>query len=189
MILSLSDYTLKTPDGRILKEGLSFDFAQGEVLLISGPNGSGKTTLLNVLAPRLQAFKDLEYIPQLSNIHSFIPLTILDLILLSHPNLTEEDILELGLVQKDHLERAWATASGGERKRALLTKAIVANPALMILDEPLNHLDNNSARLLLELCKKRIISGELKGLILVAHQAENFSILEESSIAIRKVEL
>jgi zinc transport system ATP-binding protein len=189
MILSLKNFTLSTPDGRILKDSISVELDHHEALLVTGPNGSGKTTLLNYLAPILAPFAPLEYVPQLANVHSFLPMTILELIKLSYPHHSCEQILELGLLGKEHLSRAWATASGGERKRALFTKLLLGNPKLIILDEPFNHLDQQVINHFLSLLAERLKKQELVSLVMVAHQELSYSHFAQAGIPLKRIAL
>src|SRR5690606_37113443 len=83
--------------------------------------------------------------PQLQNVAFHLPLTLWDVLRISHAGpLQEEDVLRFGLLQARHLKLAWNTASGGEKKRTLLTRALLHRPRVLILDEPLNHLDHAS---------------------------------------------
>jgi ABC-type cobalamin/Fe3+-siderophores transport system ATPase subunit len=146
--LALDNITLLTPGGGTLCQGISALVFPEQALLISGANGSGKTTLLRALLqmhPLNQgqvhwlAPKNLRgYLPQLQMTHTHLPFLLSDLI---------EDqaaALKLGLLEERHLRIAWNSASGGERKRALLTRILLTKPEAIILDEPLNHLDSES---------------------------------------------
>lgn len=186
MILDLDAIELKTPDGRLLKDGLSLSLKEGESLVISGDNGSGKTTLLNYLTAYLKTKYRLQYVPQLANIHSSIPLSLGELIDLAQIEVSKTSIQ---LLTSEQRERAWNTASGGERKRALMMRALVQKPEILILDEPLNHLDEVSAIHLIDGLSERIQNNELKALILVSHQDEALRLLEQRGCPLRVVQL
>ena len=57
---------------------------------------------------------------------------------------TDDDLVSPGLLTKDQLDLGWNSASGGEKRRTLLTRALLLKPALVVLDEPFNHLDQAS---------------------------------------------
>lgn len=173
-LLNISDFDLKTIDGTVLKKNLSINFSREQILLISGPNGSGKTTLIHCLLKNLSQNKiPVEYVPQLANIESSWPLTIEDVLALSLGDVSSDDIQKLGLIHPNHLSLLWNTASGGERKRTLLTRAILLKPQVLVLDEPFNHLDHESTALI-SFCLGRLIREKtLSGLILVSHQCNH----------------
>lgn len=146
-----------TPQGRMLQRDLNFDVAPGQALLVSGSNGCGKSTLLKILLGEMEASdgdlschvqrRRVEYLPQLENTEVHLPLTLRDVIVMSQGRrLPFERIAVFGLLRPEHLDMAWNSASGGERKRSLLTRALLRDPQLLVLDEPMNHLDEESRR-------------------------------------------
>jgi zinc/manganese transport system ATP-binding protein len=189
--LQLQDISAFTPDGRLLFEKVSFELKTGQILLIEGSNGSGKTTLVKVILgshPYYQGhirndFPDATYLPQLGNVQFFLPLTVLDIIQLQAPDATSESVFNLGLLTDRHsLSRPWNTASGGERQKALLTRAFLNSAHMRILDEPFNHLDQAARRRLVELIKKENSSG--CAVLLISHeQISEFENTNKISIA------
>lgn len=153
---------LKTPDGRVLQPNLSFKILPGEILWISGPNGAGKTTLLKMLAghvPRKPQLKTkpglrLGYVPQADRNRVHLPIQLCDLVGTAKST--------SALLNSHQLEQGWATSSGGERKRALIMRALSGNPELLLLDEPMNHLD---------LGTRLQLWGELELFVSTAHRA------------------
>ena len=154
MIFQADNLAYGTPDGRILQEKLNFSVSQGQLLLITGGNGCGKSTLLKILLGKLSpmrgsihtgfSFKSVAYIPQLENTEIHLPLTLRDVLSISQPRFDWKEALSFGLLNEAHLDHAWNTASGGERKRTLLTRALMKKPSILVLDEPFNHLDEKS---------------------------------------------
>ncbi len=173
-LLNIPAFDLKTIDGTVLKKDLAINFSSEQILLISGPNGSGKTTLIRHLLKELSQKKiAVEYVPQLANIQSSWPITIEDVLSLSLGEISQSEIKALGLIHPAHLSLLWNTASGGERKRTLLTRAILLKPKVLVLDEPFNHLDHESTSLI-SFCLGRLIREKvLSGLILVSHQCNH----------------
>ena len=158
---------------RTLVSGLSFTLNAQELLLVSGPNGVGKSSLLQVIlgfAPaKISAGKlnlavasnEIAWIPQMENPEFHLPLTLRDVLDISVPGrLDESAVLELGLLRREHLRHSWNQASGGERKRTLITRALLHHPRLLLLDEPLNHLDLESRAIVTQGLSRYLASGK-----------------------------
>jgi len=151
-------------DGSRALDGIDLDVIAGELVVLVGPSGSGKTTLLRLLAGldqptegsiRLDG-KDLAGVPpQRRN----VALVFQHLALYEH--LTTGDNLAFSLQHKgeqvvgetakllgiEHLlSRFPAELSGGEQQRVALGRAIVRQPAALLLDEPLSSLDGPMRR-------------------------------------------
>lgn len=181
-LLSAADLAYGWGNGAPFAQGIGFDLKAGEVLVIHGPNGSGKSTLLKVLLGqhpkkgRVElgvAREKLAILPQLQNLHFHLPVTLGDVLEISVPGVFDErKALDCGLLEKRHLSLAWNTASGGERKRTLLTRLLLQNPRLLFLDEPLNHLDQESKLLVLKAMRDFLRQGE-RALVWISH-AEGF---------------
>lgn len=168
--LSLCHYDLKTADGHTLHQNLHLDFFEGQVLLIKGSNGSGKTTLIHSLVQMLEKnHHRTELLPQLMNLKSSIPCSLADILHISNNNISTQSILDLGLLDRRQLDLSWSTASGGEKKRALLTRCLLMNPEILILDEPFNHLDSQSVERICLTLTKLLKEKTLKGVIIVSH--------------------
>jgi ABC-type Mn2+/Zn2+ transport system ATPase subunit len=192
--------TYAAPGGRVLGENLSFALDAGELLVLSGPNGSGKSTLLSLIlgefgpvsgrllnhVPRART----AVIPQLQNIEFHLPVTLRDVLEVSRPHsLSEEAVESFGLLRREQLDLAWNTSSGGERQRTLMTRALLQDPHLLILDEPFNHLDTISQTNILEaiaaFLKKQ--SDHMRAAVLVSHVA--LSELDRLGVAVKHVRL
>lgn len=147
-LVDLKEVSTFTPGGHILSDRISFALKKHEIILIEGDNGSGKTTLAKAILGLHKNFKGhirlrtskVDYLPQMGNVQFFLPVSLHDAISLKSPSSLNE-ILDLGLMSESSLKRPWNSASGGERQKALLTRALLSRSEFLVLDEPLNHLD------------------------------------------------
>lgn len=153
--------------GREVLKNISFDLYQGDYLALAGPNGAGKTTLIKTIlglespsSGNLELFsspiKDFKahdkiaYLSQKNEYNPLFPATVLELVVSGLANLkklkkTERDARALVLLEDlDLAGKAsyfFGRLSGGEQQRALLARALIRNPKLLILDEPTTALD------------------------------------------------
>ena len=161
--------------GRVVLDGLELAADGGEFIAVIGPNGSGKSTLLAALAgllapaggvvclddrplsgwaPRELASRR-AYLPQAARCEW--PLAVERVVALGlaprlrgfgEPGVQEQARIEAVLADCDLLQRRATPVtnlSGGELARAMLARALVADPALLIVDEPLAGLDPRHA--------------------------------------------
>ena len=183
-LLEAVELSYRTADGKLLYDGLSFALPAGKLLLVTGPNGSGKSTLIRLilrqLLPTGGAIRigvdpgKVAFIPQMQNQEFHLPLTLGDVISISQDRAVSASEVEgQGLLQPSEMSLMWNTASGGERQKTLLTCALLQQPDLLILDEPLNHLDRGSRKSMVETIRRYLLQGESarKSVVLVSHIA------------------
>lgn len=131
-----------------LFRGLDLYIGERDRLALIGRNGAGKSTLLRLIAGRIDSDEGrrmiqpgtrvvlLEQDPQVTGFA-----TLLDFVLAGDdaPERYEAEAIadQLGI----DLGREAATASGGERRRAAIARALAQNPDVLLMDEPTNHLD------------------------------------------------
>ncbi|MGV3163379.1 ATP-binding cassette domain-containing protein [Streptococcus hyovaginalis] len=167
-------------NGNILKQ-LTFTIKEGEFFVLVGPSGSGKTTTLKLINRLIEQtdgdilfqgkrLKDydlrelrLETGYVLQQIALFPNLTVAENIALI-PEMTGMDKAEIvaktcqlltkvGLDPDQYLSRLPQDLSGGERQRVGILRAIIANPKVLLMDEPFSALDPISKDQLQELIK------------------------------------
>ena len=182
-------------DNRIALRDVSLSVNEGDFLAITGPNGGGKTTLLRIILKLLtptqgevlfrsggEIVKDLPigYLPQKNMIDQRFPISVEEVVssgLLGEKLLKDEvkarveDIISLvGL--KEHAHRSIGNLSGGQLQRALLGRAIISNPRVLVLDEPLSYVDKRFEgkiyEIVAELAKRTTI-------LLVSHEMSQIS--------------
>lgn len=157
---------------------ISFEIEEGEFIGIIGPNGGGKSTLLRLILGFLtpakgsltvfhkspgKALHQMAYVPQNMRFDKHFPLSTLELVLQGrlfhlpwHGIWKKHDIkkahLALEEVNLAHLkDRPFGTLSGGEQQRALIARALVSDPKILILDEPTANVDQTAEKTILNL--------------------------------------
>jgi len=179
-VIALDHVTLRVSDRAVLSD-VSFDIEAGEFIGVLGPNGAGKTTLmraiLGLLSPDGGSVKvfgrtpqrgspAIGYLPQLRTVLPDLRVRGLDFIASSlHgerwglPSLGshDRDAIEATLdavVARDLATRPLSDMSGGERQRLLLAQALIGQPKLLLLDEPLIGLDARHQEIAIDVVRK-----------------------------------
>lgn len=180
--------------GKTVWQGANFSFNRGEFVAIIGPNGAGKTLLIRLLLGLKQPLKGtiktfnaqpkrgnprIGYVPQRHLIDSDTNIDSVELVKLAFSGnrwgfLSSQnerkvafDALEaVGAAELAH--QPLNALSGGELQRIFLAEALVSNPEILLLDEPLSNLDIKRAKELVQLVNKVVRSRNVTAL-LVAH--------------------
>lgn len=158
-IISLRDVGMRW-DSRVVLEHIDLDVRRGDFMLITGPNGGGKTTLLRIMLRLLKptagkvvydfdSSSRIGYLPQKNAIDSMFPITVREVVasglLASRTDKAtvsrrvSETLDSVGLTH--HADSSIGQLSGGQLQRALLGRAMISQPALLVLDEPLSYID------------------------------------------------
>ncbi len=141
--------------GREILQNINLSLNPGEIVTLIGPNGAGKTTMVRVvlglLAPdsgHRHLMEDLRigYMPQKLHIEPSMPLTVCRFLSLAGAS-RPEVINALARTGVEHIVNSpIQKLSGGEMQRVLLSRALLRNPQLLILDEPVQGVDVNGQR-------------------------------------------
>ncbi len=198
--ININELTFGYTSEKII-DNLSMSIEQGEVVSISGENGSGKSTLLKLilgeLTPQagsikllgkdlsnLKSLKEIGYVPQMQITNQIaFPITVMELVVLGlysdfgvikiprkkHKLRAKELLIEMGL--EDYVNTPVNELSGGLRQRAMIARAMINKPKILVLDEPTSGVDAQSKENFLKLIKdmnlKRLLTT-----IIVSHEIE-----------------
>ena len=186
--IEIKNLTVKR-EGQTVLDSVSLNIEEGQSYAIIGPNGGGKTTflksILGLIKPDSGSVKIygevpavnrylLGYVPQFHTFDFSYPISVRDMVLtgrLGHikgirrkysdedRKSAEEAMKTLGIL---HLaDRTLNDLSGGEQQRAIIARAIVGNPKVLLLDEPTVYVDSPTEEkfhdILVELHKKMTV--------------------------------
>jgi len=183
--------------GRSRVSGLTLEVAAGSAVAVIGPNGSGKSTLLRgilglaeLTAGEIEVFggepakalRRIGSLPQADTRDSNLPLSLRQVVAMG---LYRElgPVRPLGRAGRAAVKRAiervglgavathrFGELSGGQQQRGILARALVADPRLILLDEPFNGLDRENRDTLLELLRE--LRSEGRTIIVSTHDLE-----------------
>ena len=136
--------------GKSVLQNISLQLKQGQITTLIGPNGAGKSTLvriiLGLLTPdsgtvRSMANLNIGYMPQKLQIDPTLPISTKRFLQLADAS-NDACINALAAVGISHLASTpIQKLSGGEMQRALLARAILRKPNLLVLDEPVQGVE------------------------------------------------
>ncbi len=175
-VVTIKNLNLKS-NSDIILDDVSFEIRKGDFLGIIGPNGAGKTTLFKCMLglnkdysgtirifnkeikkESKEIYKKIGYIPQSNNFDPRFPATVKEIIQLGmigkKINREKMDkLLELTGIS-EYLNKRIGDLSGGQQQRVMITKALIHEPELLILDEPSTAIDANILKLFYKLLTK-----------------------------------
>lgn len=163
-------------DGISIIDNINTVVPSGSVTALIGPNGAGKTTILKVILGKIhfsgevffhnednkRIFPRFGYVPQSMDFDRGIPMTVMDFLVMPFQRkplwLGKKKSLaglardSLKSVEAAHLiGRQIGKLSGGELQRVLLASALLGEPNLLLLDEPVSGIDISGSRLFCDL--------------------------------------
>ena len=171
---------------------MTLDVAEGDFIVVTGANGEGKTTFLRLLLKLLKPLSGdvryydkgaevqslrIGYLPQKKAIDSRFPITVREVL---QSGLYENGLFckkktymlqqvdkMLEMLQLQGLgDRLVGDLSGGELQRTLLGRAIISNPQLLVLDEPLSYIDEEFTQ---DICDMLYRLSQTTTVVLVTH--------------------
>jgi len=166
-IVEIEHLTVQYPDVKALDD-VSFTVNKGDFLGIIGPNGAGKSTLFASMLGlhtkykgKIKFFgqdirkskdylKEIGYVPQKPIFEKNFPATVTDVVRMglrqeSDANKIDEILQQLWIHELS--KRRIGELSAGQQQRVFIAKALVTNPKLLILDEPVTGIDQQSIEL------------------------------------------
>ena len=160
-------------------EDISFEMFQDDYVGLIGPNGGGKTTLIRVILgllkpdrgtikvmgqDPLRGRKHIGYVSQFQVEDKHFPISVWDVVAMGRlqPTLLnnfriqphDKEAIETALEQTGMLDlgkRTMNELSGGQRQRVYISRALAAEPKLLLLDEPTSSVDSQSSNQLYDL--------------------------------------
>ncbi|MEO9946895.1 ABC transporter ATP-binding protein [Paraglaciecola sp.] len=202
---------------KVILSDIDLSVHRGEVLGVVGPNGAGKTSLLKILSGQvfcqgsvfwkqkdLKEYSEMQRAQQIAVVNqindSVFSLNLQQIVrmgLLPHSSLisraTPDDTLRIaqalekvGLTEK--AQQTFSSLSGGEQQRGLIARALVQRADLIVLDEPVNHLDvyyqHQVLQLLTSLARslKVTVIMSLHDVNLAAHYCDNICLLNQGKL-------
>ncbi|MBE6211819.1 MAG: ABC transporter ATP-binding protein [Rikenellaceae bacterium] len=196
-------------DENIALESVSLDIYPDDFLGIIGPNGGGKTTLVKAIlgtishngevaySPTLseQGHRLIGYLPQQTEFDRAFPISVIEVVmsgLQAEKGLMKRystadrkramQLLEMAGIA-DIAERQISEISGGQMQRALLCRAVILEPKLLILDEPTNFVDNQFENELYTLLRRL---NERMAIVMVSHDLGTITSVVKSIVCVNR---
>ena len=207
-IVSLSNVTVRYDD-YVAIDGVNLDIFADDFICIIGPNGGGKTTLIKTILGTLPHSGEVRlsqslfngskrligYLPQHSTFDRNFPISVLEVVMsglqsergfsTKYSRADREKAMQLlekvGIIEV--AERQIGEVSGGQMQRALLCRAVISEPKLLILDEPTNFIDKQFESELYDILKQL---NERMSIVMVSHDVNNISPAVKSIVCVNR---
>ncbi|MET9082106.1 metal ABC transporter ATP-binding protein [Streptomyces sp. NPDC004237] len=209
-VISLRGVTAELGSRPVLR-GIDLTVRRGEVVALLGANGSGKSTAIRTVigqvpvsggeislfgTPR-RTFRDwsrIGYVPQRTTAAGGVPATVTEVVSAGRLSRTRFGLFRkadhaavrhaLGLVgMADRARDNVEALSGGQHQRVLIARALVAEPDLLIMDEPMAGVDLASQEILAETLREQVAQGTT--VLLVLHELGPLEPLIDRAVVLR----
>jgi len=172
---------------------ITFDIQPATINTLLGPNGSGKSTVIKAIlnlvnySGKIQVFgrevaevyPQIGYVPQFTNFDASFPISVaefvdLALVKTQHPAEWRRTRVRETLAEIDStniIDKPIAALSGGQLQRALLARALVHQPQLLVLDEPEAGIDVGAEQTFYEIIR-RLVNDEHVTVIIASHELD-----------------
>lgn len=174
-LIEIRNLNVKYPNGVTALEDINLDICESDLVALIGPNGAGKSTLLKVILGLIKPtsgsiklfgcadlgknLKSVGYVPQTALVRDpTLPFTVYETVMMGRTpvvgllhGLSKRDRQKVDEVLRlfgiyELKDRKIGQLSGGQSQRVFLAKAMVAEPKLLLLDEPTSGVDMTSKR-------------------------------------------
>ena len=207
-IVQLKDVTVQY-DAMTALENVSLDIYPDDFLGVIGPNGGGKTTLVKAIlgtiphsgevaySPTLseRGHRLIGYLPQQAEFDRSFPISVVEVVMsglqaekgmlkryTSADRKRAMELLDMAGVA-DIADRQISEISGGQMQRALLCRAVILEPKLLILDEPTNFVDNKFENELYTLLHRL---NERMAIVMVSHDLGTITSVVKSIVCVNR---
>jgi zinc transport system ATP-binding protein len=168
---------------------LNLQINRGEFVAVIGPNGSGKTSLVKLLlglykptSGHVHLYENrVGYVPQYLSKDEFSPMTVRELLSLKMPkasfwfNRNRQEPQMREALRRTNVEQVLDTniryLSGGEFQRVMIAYALVGNPGLLILDEPVSGIDMHGEHEFFEMIEAIHAKGNIT-ILMISHDID-----------------